>query len=286
MHPTIDGCDSRKQPLAWKTQMQPITFLKLLAGRPPNWAGPRDMQWVENVRLGWGKWHILCGLLAIGFVFGASAQSQNRQLESLIREGQGALDAGEFARAASNFERATRMAPENLEANRGLLLSYLQAKRLRDAENAGQSAIVRWPKDAELQHWLVLVYFKEGQNAKALEQLRSAERLDGTRFDVPFDAALVLLSEDQYPAAADELQKAIKLDPKVAMAHVLLGRCYQNTSRTVQAIEQFQTALRLDPNIPLGHYHLGFAYASLVHNPEAIAEYEKELVHSPDNPSV
>src|SRR5260370_36919577 len=70
------------------------------------------------------------------------------------------------------------------------------------------------------------------------------------------------------------------------MAHVLLGRCYQNTNRTVQAIEQFQTALRLDPDIPLGHYHLGFAYASLGRNVEAIAEYEKELQHSPSNPAV
>jgi len=270
----------------FQPQMPPINFMKVLAGRPLPLGRARDVQLLENVRSGWDKRHILCGLLAIGFVFGASAQSQNRQLESLIREGQGALDAGEFARAVSNFERATQMAPENLEANRGLLLSYLQAKRLRDAEDAGQSAIVRWPKDAQLQHWLGLVYFKEGQNAKALEQLRRAERLDGTRFDVPFDAALVLLSEDQYPAAADELQKAIKLDPKVAMAHVLLGRCYQNTSRTVQAIEQFQTALRLDPDIPLGHYHLGFAYASLGRNHEAVAEYEKEMTHSPDNPSV
>src|SRR5260370_22563423 len=66
--------------------------------------GARDMQLLENVHFGWGKRHILCGLLAIAFVFGASAQSQNRQLESLIHEGQSALDAGEFARAVSNFE--------------------------------------------------------------------------------------------------------------------------------------------------------------------------------------
>ena len=57
----------------------------------------------------------------------------------------------------------------------------------------------------------------------------------------------------------------------------LLGRAYQNTNRTVQAIEQFQTALHIDPDTPLGHYHLGFAYASLGRNQEAIAEYRKEL---------
>ena len=60
------------------------------------------------------------------------------------------------------------------------------------------------------------------------------------------------------------------------LAHISLGRAYQNSNRTVQAVEQFQTALRLDPNIPLGHYHLGFSYASLGRNQEAITEYEKE----------
>src|ERR1700680_486668 len=260
--------------------MRPINFMDLVLGRSPSFAQRRHLQLLPDLRADWGKPRLLCGLLAIAFVFGASAQSQNRQLESLLHDGQNDLDAGDFASAVSTFERATQMAPDNLEANRGLLLSYLQAKRLSDAENAGQSAIARWPKDAQLQHWLGLVYFKQGHNAQALEQLRNAERLDSTRFDIHFDRALVLLSEDQYPAAADELQKAIKLQPEAAMARVLLGRCYQNTNRTVQAIEQFQTALRLDPNVPLGHYHLGFAYASLGHNPEAIAEYGKELMTS------
>jgi len=35
----LDGCDSRRQPLALETEMPPINFMKLLAGRPPNWTG-------------------------------------------------------------------------------------------------------------------------------------------------------------------------------------------------------------------------------------------------------
>src|SRR5204863_330222 len=81
-------------------------------------------------------------------------------------------------------------------------------------------------------------------------------------------------------------EKANKLKPTDALAHLLLGRAFQNTNRTVQAIEQFHTALRLDPTVPLGHYHLGFAYASLGRNQDAIAEYEKELKRSADNPNV
>ena len=224
--------------------------------------------------------------LALLWTLSAAAWSQDRQPPSLIREGQEAIDAGDFVRAARAFERARQLAPNSQEVNRGLLLSYLQEGRLREAEEIGQAAVAQWPKDPELTHWLGLVYFKQHRNALALPQLRKAEGLDASPYDVHFDVALVLLSDDNYSEAASELEKATKIDPKAALAHVLLGRAYQNTNRSVPAVDQFQTALRLEPNLPLGHYHLGFAYASLGRNGEAIAEYEKELQNSPDNPTV
>lgn len=211
------------------------------------------------------------------------AVAQSPGLSALLRDGQDALDSSDFARAARDFEQAQQLTPDNLDASRGLLLSYLQLGRLEQAEQVGHSAVARWPDNAELQHWLGLVYFKKSQNGDALAALRRSASLNSHRYDVYFDTALVLLSMSNYHEAADELEKAIKLDPKAALAHVLLGRAYQNTNRTVQAIEQFQTGLRLDPNVPLGHYHLGFAFASLGRSSEAISEYEKELQHSSDN---
>src|SRR5436309_12434248 len=103
-----------------------------------------------------------------------------------------------------------------------------------------------------------MVYFKSQQDAAALQALRRAAQLDGTRFEVHFDLALVLLDQNQYSPAAEELGKPNKLKPTDALAHLLLGRAFQNTNRTLQPIEQFHTALRLDPTVPLRHYHLGF----------------------------
>jgi Flp pilus assembly protein TadD len=223
--------------------------------------------------------------LLLGLAFHAAAQS-GQSATVLICQGQAALEAGDFARAADSFEHARQLAPENVEVERGLLLSYLQENRLDDAEKIGRSALARFPRDSELLHWLGLVYFKKGKNAEALEMLRRAEKVNSAQVDIPFDAALVFLADNQYPAAATELEKAVQLDPKAALPHVLLGRAYQNTNRSVQAVEQFKLALRLEPELPLGHYHLGFAYASLGRNQEAIAEYEAELKRSPSDVAV
>src|SRR6266496_516553 len=147
--------------------------------------------------------------------------SQNQRLSSLIREGRTALDAGDFPSAARNFEQARQLAPDDLEANRGLLLSYLQEGRLEQAEEIGKIAVERWPREADLQHWLGLVYFKKSQNSAALAALQRAESLDPSRSDAHFDIALVFLSDSNDTEAALELEKAIKLDPKAALAHVL-----------------------------------------------------------------
>ena len=215
----------------------------------------------------------------------AVAQSSS-QVQGFIQQGQAALDAGRFAQAVTSFEQARQIAPESLPANRGLLLSYLQAGQLPQAVEIGRAGVARWPQDPDLQHYLGLTYFKMGDHAQALTFLRTSEKLNGSAFGIHFDIALVLLAQEQYGPAADELEHALRIDSSDTLAHVLLGRAYLNSNRTLQSIGQFETALRLDPKTPLGHYHLGFAYGSLGRNQEAIAEYQKQLVEAPDNARV
>jgi protein O-GlcNAc transferase len=257
----------------------------MVIGIAPVTTEPLGFGAVTKPRLKSGRLAIwLCLLWLMGMT--GWAQSPNASIQQLLRSGQRALRADDYASAARDFERARQIAPDNLEANRGLVLSYLQRGQLREAIQLGIDAITRWPHDAELQHWLGLAYFKAGQNESALATLKRSEAIASASFDIHFDVALVLLQQSQYAPAADELERAIKLQPSHALAHVLLGRAYQNTNRTLQGIEQFQTALKIAPATPLGHYHLGFAYASLGRNQEAIAEYRKELDHSPDDPQL
>ena len=65
------------------------------------------------------------------------AQDARAALQTLVRSAQSALEAGDLARAEADFERARAVAPDNLEANRGLLLTYLEAGKLDQAEELG-----------------------------------------------------------------------------------------------------------------------------------------------------
>ena len=72
----------------------------------------------------------------------ADGQS-NSKVQDLIRSGQAALDNGDFARAVAEFDGARHLAPEDLEANRGLLLSYLHIGDSAKAVQLGSDLVTR-----------------------------------------------------------------------------------------------------------------------------------------------
>jgi tetratricopeptide (TPR) repeat protein len=167
------------------------------------------------------------------------------------------------------------------------LLQDLDSGQLPAAILLGEKAVARWRRDAQFRHYLGLAYFKSGDLKQAQEQLTQARDLNPKDSATHYDLALVLLSGQNYPAAADELEATLKLSRSSnALAHVLLGRAYLNSNRSLQAIDEFKTALKLDPAIKLGHYHLGFAYSSLGRNDDAMSEYKEELRRSGESPAV
>src|SRR4029077_20456463 len=108
--------------------------------------------------------------------------AQSPTVQALLRSGQAALDNDDYSRAVASFERAHLLAPDDLQASRGLVLSYLQLGRLADAMSIGKESADRWPRDAQLQHWLGLAYFKAGQIPSAREALQRSEAVDGTKY--------------------------------------------------------------------------------------------------------
>jgi len=58
-----------------------------------------------------------------------------------------------------------------------------------------------------------------------------------------YGAALALFGHDRE--AVQELQNAIRLDPRYALYHITLGRIYERQGRQADAVSEFQTALTL-----------------------------------------
>jgi tetratricopeptide (TPR) repeat protein len=81
-----------------------------------------------------------------------------------------------------------------------------------------------------------------------------ARKAFGKMFEVPADLAAsylftaqMLLRQEFDPVAEEYAQKAATLDPKLPLAHFLLGELYIYKSRIPEAIAEFQNKQDLHP---------------------------------------
>jgi tetratricopeptide (TPR) repeat protein len=86
--------------------------------------------------------------------------------------------------------------------------------------------------------------------------------------------------------AKDEVEQAVKLDPKSAMNYVSRGVGYYYLPPALGggndlAIKDFQKAIELDPKLPDAHLWLGLALRKANKNAEARKEFQKVLELNP-----
>src|ERR1041384_42465 len=88
--------------------------------------------------------------------------------------------------------------------------------------------------------------------------------------------ARMLLRQDFGPVAEEYAQKAVALDPKLPLAHFLLGELNLYHSKIPEAAEEFQKELVLNPGYAPAYYKLADAYSRI----QKFDEAEKLLQRS------
>jgi tetratricopeptide (TPR) repeat protein len=76
-------------------------------------------------------------------------------------------------------------------------------------------------------------------------------------------------------AAAPLLEKAIRLDAKIELAHLDLGILFSDAGRKDEALRELKIAEKLSPDDQNVHYRLGRFYQATGRKDEAKAEFDK-----------
>jgi tetratricopeptide (TPR) repeat protein len=82
--------------------------------------------------------------------------------------------------------------------------------------------------------------------------------------------------------ALPTLQKAVKLNPDDAVAHLNLGDALKNLGRFDQAAASYQRAIQLDPDYAEAYCNLGTAFRRLGRLDDAVANYRNSIALKPD----
>jgi tetratricopeptide (TPR) repeat protein len=176
----------------------------------------------------------------------------------------------DYLKAVANFKKALEEDPGDSEAVQLMGLSYYLAGQPAEAI-APLEKVQTWYPAANVDAAYIL-----GICYVQTKDYPSARQAFAKMFAVPADSAAsylftarMLLRQDFGPVAEEYAKKALQLDPKLPLAHSLLGELYLYKSRIPEAIEQFQKELELNPGEAAVYYKLADTYSRLQKYEEA-----------------
>ena len=168
---------------------------------------------------------IFCSLLVCAS-FAAAEDDQGQKLDRQFQSAVAQYHAGHFAEAAAQLED---------------LLPHV-------------------PKSFEVHELLGLVYAAQSQDAKALEQLQIAVRLNPDSAAARTNLAANLSHAGKSDLAGEQFRKALELEPRDFEANHNLGEFYIQHGKIPDAIPLLEQAQRVNPSSYGNGYDLALAY--------------------------
>jgi len=178
--------------------------------------------------------------------------------ELLVQRGRSRLRTHDAAAAATDFRRASQVAPGFAPARYYLALAEIDG--LDSASNLAiaKSAVGR--AGAELDSALALVpNYPEALFKRADLKIRSGEGRSAIR----------------------DLDGFVSANPGSIRGHELLAGALAASGRTAEATETFHRLIDIDPERAESHYELGVSLQTTGHTADATREFEKALALAP-----
>jgi tetratricopeptide (TPR) repeat protein len=176
----------------------------------------------------------------------------------------------DFQNAIASLKKAFEENPRDDEAEQLLGLSYYLAQRPAEAIPPLEK-VQTWFASANVDASYIL-----GTCYIQTKDYPNARKAFAKMFAVPADSAAsylftarMLLRQDFGPVAEEYAHKAVTLDPKLPLAHELLGEVYLYHSQIDDAIAEFRKELEINPGYPAAYYKLADAYSRVQKYDEA-----------------
>jgi tetratricopeptide (TPR) repeat protein len=168
----------------------------------------------------------------------------------------------DFPKAIAYLKKATAADPGDGETIQLLGLSYYLGGHPTDAIPLLEKVQAWYPRaNVDASYILGICYI---QTKDYLQARKAFSKM----FDVPPDSAAsylftarMLFRQEYDPVAEEYALKAVALDPKLPLAHYMLGELYIYKSRIPEAVAEFQKELAINPAHAATYYKLADAYS-------------------------
>jgi tetratricopeptide (TPR) repeat protein len=171
------------------------------------------------------------------------------------------------------LEEAFRADPARNEL--ALALEHRRAGELDKAANICREILHQDPGNVDVTRLLSMLAADLGNRELAIQALRNSIRLEPRFFGAYIDLARELIETDQLDECHEVLQKAIELQPELALPRAMLGILHNKAGRFEEAADAFKTALETQPNHSMSLAGLGHALKTIGRQEEAVEIFQR-----------
>jgi len=217
----------------------------------------------------------------LGILLNNSGGFNNAEQLLMSAAGSGPL-AAEIKFALGMSLLHMRMLPAQVEAQQrelvetaGEIAMLLKDSKYDQAFSSLDALLKKYPSTPFLHYVYGTALASLSQFDEAAKQFRAEIALSPAS-ELPYIGIATLELKRHRPLdALEPAQHAVKLAPRSATGHYLLGRSYLETGKEALAIDELQTANAITPGSPEVHFSLAKAYAK-ANQPEK-AEEERTI---------
>lgn len=163
---------------------------------------------------------------------------------------------GDRSKAHSILTDLVRLNPDFAPAYAVLASSYLASNKVDAARFILKSGIDRGGPSPDLLNLLGVVEQRSGRIEDARQHFRKVLSINPTHVGALVNLASLMIEEFEFDAAANQLGKAISLDPGSGEAHLMLGIIAKRQGKLKEAREEMTRALNIDPQNAFARYNL------------------------------
>jgi len=183
---------------------------------------------------------------------------------------------GQYAEAATEFQRGIELEPTDEAAYIGLALAYEHQGAINESEKAYQSAITARPTSSVAYNSLGTFYVRRNEYEKALLMFQKVIELAPEGYGAYVNVGAVYTQMGRYADAVEPLKKSITIRPFYA-AYVNLGTAYFGLNEFADAASAYEKAVKLSPQQYVTWGNLGDARKYLGEKSQAQAAYQRAV---------
>ncbi|MGB9431303.1 MAG: tetratricopeptide repeat protein, partial [Candidatus Acidiferrum sp.] len=186
--------------------------------------------------------------------------------------------------AIAAYRKALNLEPNDALTHYDLALALTYKGETKQAVEEFEAAVRLKPTWGEAHYGLGAALYELHDQAGALKELRKSVECEPSNADAHRFLAHVYSDQNDFPSAERELDRAVALKPSAEM-HFELGQVEGQLGKLDAAAVQFRAALRLDPKLPHAYVMLGITLRRQGDHKGALANFRKAVELDPTDPN-